>query len=80
METSKKIAWVFIALYIIVIGLGIYLNTLGYDINSIIKYVQQIMIVIAVSYFGKAGVENYKKIDGSNKSMNEYQGYDGDDI
>lgn len=80
METSKKITWVFIALYIIVIGLGIYLDTLGYDIDFIIKYVHQIMIVIVVSYFGKAGVENYKKIEGSVRAMMDYQGYDGDDI
>lgn len=79
METSKKITWVFIALYIIVIGLGIYLDTLGYDIDFIIKYVHQIMIVIVVSYFGKAGVENYKKIEGSYDEFRAYNEYHGDD-
>jgi len=80
METSKKITWVFIALYIIVISLGIYLDTLGYNIDFIIRYVHQIMIVIVVSYFGKAGVENYKKIEGNFDALKEYEGYTGDDI
>lgn len=80
METSKKITWVFIALYIIVLGLGIYLNTIGYDIDFIIRYVHQIMIVIIVSYFGKAGVENYQKITNNYEASKEYEDCNGDDI
>ena len=80
MQTSKKITWVFIVLYIATLGLAIYFNTIGVDIDFIIQYVHQIMIVIVFSYFGKSGVENFTKIKGNYETMREYQGYTGDDI
>lgn len=70
METSKKITWTFIALYIITLGLTIFFSIKGYNIEHILQYVHQIMVVIVFSYFGKAGVENWKKIQASS-DMNQ---------
>lgn len=59
MQTSKKITWVFIVLYIILIICGL----LGLEIYPIFDSVQQIMIIIVVSYFSTKTVENVQKIN-----------------
>lgn len=62
LETSKKITWVFIVVYILALVSVAILQVVGHNIQFILDYLQQIMIVIVFSYFAKSGVENFEKI------------------
>lgn len=62
LETSKKITWIFIVFYILMLVVSAILSIVGYDIRFILDYVHQIIIIIVVSYFSKSGIENVQKI------------------
>jgi len=75
METSKKITFSILILYIASV-IVTYIGQIVWDLDLtfILDYVQKSLIVV-LGYFTKAGVENYNKIKGS-FNMSE----DGDDI
>lgn len=75
METSKKITFSILILYIASV-IVTYIGQIVWDLDLtfILDYVQKSLIVV-LGYFTKAGVENYNKIKGS-FNISE----DGDDI
>lgn len=75
METSKKITFSILILYIVSV-IVTYVGQIIWDLDLtfILDYVQKSLVVV-LGYFTKAGVENYNKIKGS-FNISE----DGDDI
>ena len=76
METSKKITFSILILYIVSV-IVTYVGQIVWnlDLTFILDYVQKSLIVV-LGYFTKAGVENYNKIKGSfNKDGDENQNY-----
>ena len=70
METSKKITFSILILYIVSVIIT-YVGQIVWDLDLtfILDYVQKSLVVV-LGYFTKAGVENYNKIKGS-FNMNE---------
>ena len=76
METSKKITFSILILYIASV-IVTYIGQIVWDLDLtfILDYVQKSLIVV-LGYFTKAGVENYNKIKGSfNMSEDGDQNY-----
>ena len=76
METSKKITFSILILYIVSV-IVTYVGQIVWnlDLTFILDYVQKSLIVV-LGYFTKAGVENYNKIKGSfNIDGDENQNY-----
>lgn len=66
MEMSKRIALSVLILYIGSVIFTFVAKVLwDIDVREILDYVQNALMVILVSYFTKAGVENYQKINNS---------------
>jgi hypothetical protein len=62
MQTSKLITWLFLWFYLFaLIGVSIF-KIKGFDIAFILDYLQQIVLIIIISYFSKSTVENFEKI------------------
>lgn len=62
MQTSKKITWLFLTIYLLSLIAVSISKIKGYDIAFILDYLQQIVLIIVISYFGKSTVENFEKI------------------
>ena len=61
--TSKVLTWVIVFFYIGVMTTSIVLDAkYNIDIEFALGYLQQLMVIIVVSYFGKSAVENFEKI------------------
>jgi len=61
-STSKILTWIILFFYIGIIITSIVLKIKNIDIEFVLGYLQQLMIIIIVSYFGKSAVENFEKI------------------
>ena len=61
-STSKILTWIILFFYISIIITSIVLKVKNIDIEFVLGYLQQLMIIIIVSYFGKSTVENFEKI------------------
>lgn len=61
-ETSKKITWLFLIVYILSLIAVSITKIKGFDIVFIMDYLQQIVLIIIISYFSKSTVENFQKI------------------
>jgi len=71
MQTSKKITWLFIIVYLFgLLGTAI-ASMKGFDLRFIMDYLHQIVLIIVVSYFGSKTIENFEKIRISVKSGSE---------
>ena len=68
MEMSKKLTWVILSFYFLIILLTIFLNLFGNDVKFILDYLQPLAITVIVSYFGKSGYENKFKINNNGSS------------
>lgn len=63
MTTSKQLTWVILIFYVCMVITSVVSKVkFNIDIEYVLGYLQQLMIIIVVSYFGKSAVENFEKI------------------